>query len=71
MTEAASQQALEEGKRRLRDFLETSDTGRQAMAMSGAGGKNSTEEYEMSRLNGKNRDGKGKVGDDEDDEDDL
>jgi hypothetical protein len=31
MTEAASQQALEEGKRRLREFLESSDTGRQAI----------------------------------------
>ncbi|KAK2752444.1 Dynamin-like GTPase that mediates homotypic ER fusion [Arachnomyces sp. PD_36] len=68
MTEAASQQALEEGKRRLRDFLESSDTGRQAMAMSGAGGKGG-EEYEMSRLNGKNK--KGRDGDDMDDEDDL
>ena len=35
MTNAASQQALEEGKKRLREFLESSDTGRQAMAMSG------------------------------------
>ena len=50
MSEAASHQALEEGKRRLREFLETSDTGRQAIAMSersGAGGK---EEHEMSDL---------------------
>lgn len=71
MTEAASQQALVEGKRRLREFLESSDTGRQAMAMS-AGGRNSTEEYEMSTLNAKNRGGKGTTGgDDEDGEDDL
>ncbi|KAI9864750.1 MAG: Dynamin-like GTPase that mediates homotypic ER fusion [Vezdaea acicularis] len=35
MANAASQQALEVGKERLREFLETSDTGRQAMAMSG------------------------------------
>lgn len=34
MANAASQQALEVGKERLREFLETSDTGRQAMAMS-------------------------------------
>ncbi|KAL8669525.1 MAG: hypothetical protein Q9168_005885 [Polycauliona sp. 1 TL-2023] len=34
MANAASQQALEEGKKRLREFLEASDTGRQAMAMS-------------------------------------
>ncbi|OAX80463.1 protein SEY1 [Emergomyces africanus] len=52
MTEAASHQALEEGKRRLREFLEASDTGRQAMAMSGAGNK--TEEvHEMTNLNRK------------------
>merc|ERR1711939_545072 len=42
MTNAASQQAIEEGKRRLRDFLEESPTARQAMAMSGR------EEFEMS-----------------------
>ncbi|KAJ5226232.1 hypothetical protein N7468_007457 [Penicillium chermesinum] len=48
MTEAASQQALVEGKRRLREFLEASDTGRQAMAMSAGSGQK--EEYEMSNL---------------------
>jgi hypothetical protein len=37
MTNAASAQAIEEGKKRLREFLETSETGRQAMAMSGSG----------------------------------
>jgi len=37
MTNAASQQALEEFKKRLREFLEASDTGRQAIAMSGGG----------------------------------
>ncbi|KAJ5902089.1 Protein sey1 [Penicillium taxi] len=52
MSEAASQQALVEGKRRLRDFLESSDTGRQAMAMSAGNGSGSSnrEEYEMSDL---------------------
>lgn len=49
MTEAASQQAVVEGKRRLREFLESSDTGRQAIAMSTGGGR-SSEEYEMSSL---------------------
>lgn len=48
MTEAASHQALEEGKRRLRDFLEASDTGRQAIAMSERAGSTGKEEYEMS-----------------------
>lgn len=50
MTEAASGQALQEGKRRLRDFLESSDTGRQAIAMSASGGGRTKEEYEMSDL---------------------
>lgn len=50
MTEAASNQAMQEGKRRLRDFLESSDTGRQAIAMSGSGARSSREEYEMSDL---------------------
>lgn len=52
MTEAASQQALVEGKRRLRDFLESSDTGRQAMAMSAErmGSSSRKEEYEMSDM---------------------
>ena len=36
MSNAASQQAIEVGKERLREFLESSDTGRQAMAMSGS-----------------------------------
>lgn len=46
MTNAASQQALEEGKKRLREFLEASDTGRQAIAMSGQ------DEIHMQKLNG-------------------
>lgn len=52
MTEAASQQALVEGKRRLREFLESSDTGRQAMAMSADrnGSPGRKEEYEMSDM---------------------
>jgi hypothetical protein len=35
MANAASTQAVEVGKERLRDFLESSESGRQAMAMSG------------------------------------
>lgn len=50
MTEAASQQALVEGKRRLREFLEQSDTGRQAIAMSASDRADNKEEYEMSDL---------------------
>lgn len=55
MTEAASNQAMHEGKRRLRDFLESSDTGRQAIAMSAStsgsgGGSGGRDEYEMSDM---------------------
>lgn len=52
MTEAASAQALVEGKRRLREFLESSDTGRQAIAMSAGeqSGSGRKEEYEMSDM---------------------
>ncbi|KAI9844582.1 MAG: Dynamin-like GTPase that mediates homotypic ER fusion [Thelocarpon superellum] len=65
MTEAASQQALEVGKERLREFLETSDTGRQAMALSGA-------DVDGSSIGLQTLDGRGKraklVADDEDQE---
>lgn len=60
MANAASAQALEEGKKRLREFLEESNAGRQAVAMSGQ------EDIVMRKLNGH-----GKVvatGDDEDEE---
>ncbi|MCJ1348755.1 Dynamin-like GTPase that mediates homotypic ER fusion [Peltigera leucophlebia] len=50
MTNAASQQALEEGKKRLREFLESSDTGRQAIAMSGG-----HEDIQMQKLNSNGR----------------
>lgn len=62
MTEAASNQALVEGKKRLREFLESSDTGRQAIAMS-AGSVRSGEQYELSDLNKK---GKARTSADED-----
>ena len=57
MTNAASAQALEEGKKRLREFLEQSDTGRQAIAMTGR------DDIPMRTLNG------GGKAVDEDDED--
>jgi len=38
MANAASQQALEVGKERLREFLEQSEGGKQAMEMSGREG---------------------------------
>ncbi|KAK6375870.1 Dynamin-like GTPase that mediates homotypic ER fusion [Exophiala oligosperma] len=45
MANAASQQALEEGKRRLREFLEENPTARQAVAMS-----SNNNDYEMTNL---------------------
>ena len=59
MANAASAQALEEGKKRLREFLESSDTGRQAMAMSGQ------DDIQLRKLNGN---GKATVVEEEDDE---
>lgn len=64
MADAATKQAVEELKKRLREFLEASDTGRQAMAMSA----NAGEEYEMSSLN---RGGKRVEDDDENENDDI
>lgn len=49
MANAASAQALEEGKKRLREFLEESNAGRQAIAMSGGG---NDEDVKMEKLNG-------------------
>ena len=65
MANAASQQGLEVGKERLRAFLENSEAGRQAVAMSGRDGRRLVEEVRMDRLNG---DGK-KREEDEDMED--
>ena len=48
MANAASAQALEEGKKRLREFLEASEGGRQAIAMKG-------DEVQMRNLNGNGR----------------
>jgi hypothetical protein len=44
MANAASQQALVEGKKRLRDFLEENPAARQAIAMTGR------DEYEMKSM---------------------
>lgn len=59
MANAASAQALEEGKKRLREFLEESNAGRQAMAMGGH------DDVQMRKLNGH---GKAAVQEEEDDE---
>ena len=49
MANAASAQAIEELKKKLREFLEASDTGRQAVAMSGQ------EDILMRKLNGEGK----------------
>ena len=59
MANAASAQAIEEGKKRLREFLEESNAGRQAMAMSGQ------DDIPMRKLNGN---GKATAGDEDEDE---
>lgn len=69
MADAASRQAVDIGKERLREFLETSETGRQAMAMSGeqrsrSGRVRDADEISMDTLNG---DGKKTKDDDLDD----
>ena len=61
MTNAASQQALEEVKKRLREFLEASDTGRQAIAMS------SRDDISLRKMNGRGRH-MASTADDDDDE---
>ena len=61
MANAASAQALEEGKKRLREFLEESNAGRQAVAMSGQ------EDVLMRKLNGNGK-VKVRLGDEAEDE---
>lgn len=60
MANAASAQALEEGKKRLREFLEASEGGRQAMAMSGR-----EDGVQMGKMNGR---GKAVVEEEEDED---
>ncbi|KAF4556738.1 Protein SEY1 [Elsinoe fawcettii] len=53
MTNAATAQAVEVGKERLREFLQETETGRQAMAMSsGSDGRKKGKGYEMDNLDG-------------------
>jgi hypothetical protein len=61
MANAASAQAVEEFKKKLREFLETSETGRQAIAMSG-------NDIPLQRLNGS---GKAKPVDEDGDDDEI
>lgn len=62
MSNAASVQAVEMFKERLREFLESSDTGRQAMAMSG----NAAESIGLDRLDSTGKKAGGDAADDED-----
>ncbi|KAJ9641887.1 Dynamin-like GTPase that mediates homotypic ER fusion [Coniosporium tulheliwenetii] len=66
MANAASQQGLEIGKQRLREFLESSDTGRQAVAMSGSSYGREDGGIRMDKLNGHGK--KAPVDEDEVDE---
>ncbi|KAL8960038.1 MAG: hypothetical protein Q9183_005533, partial [Haloplaca sp. 2 TL-2023] len=61
MANAASQQALEEGKKRLREFLEESNAGRQAMGMQ------SNEGLQMHNVNGHSKPGGPREEEDDDD----
>lgn len=65
MANAASAQALDISKERLRDFLESSESGRQAMQMSGNQPRG--EGVRMERLNGEGQ----KMGGLEEDLDDI
>jgi CMP-2-keto-3-deoxyoctulosonic acid synthetase len=66
MADAASQQAIELGKERLREFLESSDTGRQAIVMNSQGDNDG---ISLSTLDSR---GKRKVAaNDGDDDDDI
>ena len=70
MANAASQQAVEVGRERLREFLESGESGRQAKAMSEEQRRrryNDDNDIDMDRLNS---DGK-KQKDDVDDLDDI
>ncbi|KAF2269011.1 GTP-binding protein Sey1 [Lojkania enalia] len=71
MANAASQQALEVGKERLRDFLESSDTGRQAMAMSGRPGGSRQRDADGISMDTLNSDGKQKHKDEDEDIDEI
>jgi protein SEY1 len=65
MANAASAQAVEVGKERLREFLESSDTGRQAMGMTG---RDDSDSISMNTLDSR---GKRKPVLEEDDDDEI
>lgn len=67
MANAASAQALDIGKERLREFLESSESGRRAMAQSGLDNSNSTRQQENVRMDRLNASGKKQEDEDLDD----
>jgi hypothetical protein len=69
MANAASQQAFEVGKERLREFLESSDTGRQAIAMSGQ--KLDGDSISLHTLDGEGKRRRRQPANDDDDDDDI
>ncbi|KAL3427614.1 protein sey1 [Phlyctema vagabunda] len=66
MANAASAQAVEVGKERLREFLESSDTGRQAMAMGGR--RDDSDSISLNTLDSRGRRKTAVEDDDDDDE---
>jgi hypothetical protein len=66
MANAASQQAIEVGKERLREFLEQSDTARHTVPM---GGRNDTDSYSLHTLDSRGKKKVPTAGDDDDDDD--
>ncbi|KAI9790118.1 MAG: Dynamin-like GTPase that mediates homotypic ER fusion [Piccolia ochrophora] len=70
MSDAAFQQALEVGKERLREFLQESETGRQAMAMSSTRSMDG-DGIGMQKLDGQGRRAKGRGNEEEEEEDEI
>ena len=70
MANAASTQALAEGKKRLREFLEANDVPPQRVGMRMEGRRGGEESYEMTGLNGRSRNAAGGL-EDEEGEDDI
>jgi hypothetical protein len=68
MSNTMYNQALEIAKEKLREFLESSDTGRQAMAMAGRENATTADNISLHTLDG---DGKRKVKDVSDDDEEI
>jgi hypothetical protein len=68
MANAASQQAIEVGKERLREFLEHSDSSRHPIAL---GGRNETDGYSLHSLDSRGKRKVNSAKDEDDDDDEL